>query len=223
MQGVLEQGPGIGDLHDLANIHHRDPVTDMLDHSQIMRDEKQRKVELFLQIDEQIDDLRLNRDVKCRDRFISNNQGRIECQCAGDAKSLTLPARELMGVPIHSVGFKPYLFKQSNHPLLDLRRAALVKVLERFADKPPRRKFWVEGGIRILKHHLHLAAVGTHLGSGNLRDIGPLEIDLSTGRFEQPQHHSPHRRLTAAALTHQSQCLTPGDVEADSVNGIDRT
>src|SRR5690242_16696335 len=57
-------------LDNLAQIHHRNAVSDVLDDRQIMTDEEQREAELPLQILQQVDDLRLDRDVERGDRFV---------------------------------------------------------------------------------------------------------------------------------------------------------
>ena len=49
----------IGDLHDPAQVHHRNPVADVLDHRQVVGDEEQRQVEFPLQFFQEIEDLRL--------------------------------------------------------------------------------------------------------------------------------------------------------------------
>ena len=50
MQRAREQGLLVCILDDLTEIHHRDAVTDVLDHGEIVRDEEVRKVFLALQI-----------------------------------------------------------------------------------------------------------------------------------------------------------------------------
>lgn len=52
------------DFDDLSKIHHRHPVADALDNRHIMADEKEGDFELFLQIHQQIADLRLDRHIK---------------------------------------------------------------------------------------------------------------------------------------------------------------
>ena len=42
---------GRRDLDDLAEIHHRDAIGDMLDHSQIVRDEQVGEAEFLLQVE----------------------------------------------------------------------------------------------------------------------------------------------------------------------------
>src|SRR5258705_964 len=82
-------------LDDLAEIHHGDTVRHVLDNSQIVADEQQREAELALQILQQVDDLRLDRNVERRDRLVANNQFGLLRERPGDADALALPAVDL--------------------------------------------------------------------------------------------------------------------------------
>ena len=61
--GVI-QSMGVGDLHHAAKIHHRDAVGDVFHHREIMGDEEIGEVESLLQVFQEVDDLRLDRDVQ---------------------------------------------------------------------------------------------------------------------------------------------------------------
>jgi hypothetical protein len=54
------------DLHDFAEIHHRDAVADVLDHRQVVRDEEVREPEPRPQVGQQVQHLRLDRHVERR-------------------------------------------------------------------------------------------------------------------------------------------------------------
>ena len=83
-------------LDDHAEIHHRDSIRDVVDDAEVVRDEDVRQVELVLEVVEQVDHLRLDRNVECRDRLVRHDQLRVEREGAGDADPLSLPARELV-------------------------------------------------------------------------------------------------------------------------------
>src|SRR3954452_10854076 len=55
------------DLDDGAEVHDRDSVRDVAYDGEVMRDEEVRQVEVSLQRLEQVEDLRLNRDIERRD------------------------------------------------------------------------------------------------------------------------------------------------------------
>ena len=58
----------------------------------------------LLQLHEQVDDLRLDRDVERRHRLVADEQARLERQRAGDADALALAAGELVRVALGHVG-----------------------------------------------------------------------------------------------------------------------
>ena len=74
MLRVLDDRGARPDLDDLAEIHHGDAVADALDDRDVVRDEQEGEAHLGLQPHHQVDDLRLDRDVERRDRFIGDDQ-----------------------------------------------------------------------------------------------------------------------------------------------------
>ena len=87
-----EQVPRAGKLDDAAEVHDRDPMTDMLHHRQIMGDEEIGQAQFALQVHHQVDHLRLHGDIERRHRFVGNDQPRFERQRPGDAEPLALAA-----------------------------------------------------------------------------------------------------------------------------------
>ena len=85
MQRPLEQIVAGRQFDDPPDIHDRDPVADMPDDAQIVGDEDETQFALLLQIDEQVQDLRLYRHVKRRDAFVGDDHPRFQRQGAGDA------------------------------------------------------------------------------------------------------------------------------------------
>ena len=64
-------------LYHVTQIHHTDPITDVSNYRQVMGYEQISQIVLFLKVFQQVDDLGLDRYVKCGDRFISNNELRF--------------------------------------------------------------------------------------------------------------------------------------------------
>ena len=61
-------------LDDSAEIHHRDLIGKMLDDREIVRDEQVGDFALDLEILQQIEDLRLDRDVQRADGFVADDE-----------------------------------------------------------------------------------------------------------------------------------------------------
>src|SRR3954468_16239645 len=72
MGGRREEGFRRRYLDKLAEIHDRDPVAHVMDYGEIVRDEEQREPKLALKPAQQVEDLRLDRDVQCRDGLVTD-------------------------------------------------------------------------------------------------------------------------------------------------------
>ena len=88
---------GRADLADLAEVHHRHPVADVLHHGEVVGDEDQREAVARLHVLEQVEDLGLHRHVEGRDRLVADDQLRVEHERPGDRDALALAAGELVG------------------------------------------------------------------------------------------------------------------------------
>ena len=81
-----------------------DPVGDVPDDGQVVRDEQIGQPELVLQVLEQVDDLGLDRHVEGRDRLVADDQLGPQGHGPGDADALPLAAGELVGVAVVVLG-----------------------------------------------------------------------------------------------------------------------
>ncbi len=60
-----------------------------------MRNEHDGEVVFGLQYLQEVQDLCLNRDIECRNRFVADQQARFERECSTDRDSLRLPSRQM--------------------------------------------------------------------------------------------------------------------------------
>ena len=67
---------------------------------QIVRDEEIRQLQLLLQVHQQVDDLRLHRDVERRDRLVEDEERRVQRERARQADALPLAAAELVRIAL---------------------------------------------------------------------------------------------------------------------------
>ncbi len=72
-----------------------------------MGNKKVGQSEIPLKILEKIDDLRLDGDIKCRNRLIADNEFRIKGKGTGNTDALTLAAGKLMRIAIVILSRKP--------------------------------------------------------------------------------------------------------------------
>ena len=104
MARVLEDLAPAALLDDAAEIHHGDPVADMLDHAEIVADHDVGEPHLVLEFEQQVDDLGADRDVERRDRLVADHQLGLQDQGAGDADALALAAGEFVRIAVGLVG-----------------------------------------------------------------------------------------------------------------------
>ena len=216
---VLEQLPHRRLLDDLAGIHNGDPVGDPRDHSKVVADEQDARVDTVLQLDDQVQDGGLGGHIESGRRLVHYQQMWVAGQRHGDDNSLLLSAAELVRVaPADTVRVgKADALEQLHAPgpcgvgvdiqvpqqhLFDLR-----------AD-PHRR---VERGNGVLVHHSDAVAPQLHeLRRRQRRDVDTLESHgpFDLGRPWQVAHHREcHGRLAAAGLANQSHHLAPRDFQ----------
>ena len=89
-----------GIFHDLPHIHDHNFVADMTHDTQVVCDEHVSDFALLLQIHQQVENLRLDRNVKCRNRLVTDDELRVKNKCAGKADTLSPSAVKLMGVSV---------------------------------------------------------------------------------------------------------------------------
>ena len=115
MQRPAEERVSLGELDHLPDVHDRDTVADVTDHAEVVRHEQIRETERVLEIEQNIERLRLHRHIEGGDRFIGHDQARVQRERPRDADALTLAAAEGVRETAHVLG------PQANeaHELLD--------------------------------------------------------------------------------------------------------
>ena len=96
MQRIPEQLLRRALFKQISEIHHADAVGDIPDDADIVRDEQIGQIFLLLQIQQQIDDLRLDGDIKRGDRLIADDKFRVQDQRAGNSDPLALTTGEFV-------------------------------------------------------------------------------------------------------------------------------
>src|SRR3546814_17129562 len=75
----------------LAVLHDRDPICDLGDHAEIMRNEQHTRLMAGLQLLEQTEDLGLCRDIQRRRRLVCDDDGGLQNTRHSNHGPLTLP------------------------------------------------------------------------------------------------------------------------------------
>ena len=114
----LDEGPRVGverplvervsrqELHDLSEVHDRDPRAQLKRGREVVGDEEVGTPELSLQVVQERHHLGLQGDVQRAERLVEDDERRIRDERSGDAGALLLPARELMRKAILQPGLE---------------------------------------------------------------------------------------------------------------------
>ena len=123
-----QKGTGIGlarrfehlsngtELYNLSPLHDHDVIGKIPNNRQIMRDEDEGEAHFAAQLIQKCYDLRLNRDIEGRDRFVADDELGFQCQCAGNRDPLPLTARELVRITAHMFRREAHLMQQFGNP-----------------------------------------------------------------------------------------------------------
>ena len=99
----LEERLVIREFNQSTEIHDANNVGHVVYDCKIVTDEQVGQAKFILQIFHQVENLRLNRDVERRSRFVTNQKSRPGCQGTGYGDALALTAGKLVRV-LFSVG-----------------------------------------------------------------------------------------------------------------------
>ncbi len=171
-------------LHELTGVHDADPVADLGDHSEIVRDVEDGRVELSLEVGHEVKHHRLRRHVQRGRRLIHDEQCGVGHQRHGDHAALEHPARELMRVTAHDrlgVGHGD-LGQHLGDPAQRLRfvhAEVLTSHLRELSTDDYRR---VEGAEGALVHDADARAPeGSKLSLRQFEELDPVEAHAAVG------------------------------------------
>jgi hypothetical protein len=178
----------------------------------------------------QVEDLRLDRHVERRRRLVGDQELRVARQRHGDHDALAHPARHLVGVVLDAL---PGLGDpdQVEH-LGGLSHGRVVALLlvehDGLGDLVTDGVHRVQAGHRLLEDHRDLvAADAAHLALALLDQVLALEQhltarDASRGNGDEAHDRQAGHGLPRAGLTDDGEGLALVEVEAHTVDGLDR-
>ncbi len=217
-------------LDDAAAMHDRDPIGDVGDHAEIVRDQQQAHAGLGLELLQQLEDLRLHGDVEGGRGLVGDQDVRAQRERHRDHDPLPLAARELMGVVVDAprrVG-NPDMLEQRDRALLGGAPAHRPVRPQRLLDLKPDRVDRIEMRERVLKDDRDPLAIDpAPLGRAHLQKIFPLEQDLPARDVARRGVQDVHDRrcadaLARAALAQERERLAAIEVVADPGERVHR-
>ena len=122
--GRLKESIARRDLNDLPEIHHRDTVSDIANHAEIVRSKEHGQSKISPQRRQEHENLRPHGNVQRRYGLIGNNDPRIERERAPNGDPLALTAGKFMrkAVDIRTGWRQSNQFEQPPHFTVDFGR-----------------------------------------------------------------------------------------------------
>ena len=105
-------------LDYLALAHNHHSAAKVTNHRKVMRYHQQRDVMVAAQTQQQVEDLRLDRDVEAGCDLVCDQEARRSAQRAGDIHPLALTSRQFAGDARRHILWQPGLLEQDRRSLL---------------------------------------------------------------------------------------------------------
>ena len=199
-----------------AGVHDRDAIGGLGDDAEIVRDEQQRQIELLLHLAQQVEDLRLHRDVERGRRLVGDDERRAAGERDRDHHALPHAARQLMRIVVDAslrVGdLAPRAAARWRAPRASAR-VARPCTISASAIWSPTLKTGIERGHRLLEDEADVGAA--HLRASPLRraPAGPCPGTAiraagdAAGRLHEPDDRERRDRLAAARFADEPERL----------------
>ena len=211
----------LGGFGDPTEVHHDDPLACVADDREVVTDQQVRQTEPLLEVDEQAQDLRLDRHVQRRHRLVENDQLRVDGEGARDRDPLPLAARELVRIPGHV--FAPET--DEVHQLCNARgpfiRSADAVDGKPFTDQPADGHPGIERHVRVLEDDLEPPPQRSELLRRQAGDIDTVDENLARRRLVEPGDGATECRLAAATLADEPERLALLDRQRDAIDCVD--
>ncbi|MNN10862.1 hypothetical protein D3C81_1237980 [compost metagenome] len=153
-------------LDDFTMAHHAYPLRDAPYQIEVVTDQQQRHAEALLQLDQQLKNLLLHRDVERRGRLVSDQQFRLIRQRHRNHHPLPLTTGKLMRIGFQALQrlANADQFQQLQRPFTGSAALEAFVNLQYFADLLFHRVQRVQRGHRLLENHRNaVAAQAAHL------------------------------------------------------------
>ena len=167
--------------------------------------------QLLLQVLQQVDDLRLDRDVERGDRLVADDEVGLGGQRAGDADALALAAARTRAASgsTASRGRRTLSIRSATRALEVGGGLGEAEIADRLGQDVAHPHARVEAGERVLEHHLHAAAHGPQRAGGEVVDALAVEHHLAGGDVEQAQDAPADGGLAAAGSRRPAPASRP--------------
>jgi hypothetical protein len=183
-----------------------------------VRDEDHREAERLPEVEQEPQDLGLDRHVEGGQGLVGEQELRLHGEGPGDADPLPLAARELARVLVRVGRSEPHLHEQPLHPPGALGRGVDLMDVEDLAQGATHALARVERRVGVLEDDLHALPVGGESRFGEREQVDAVEAHLAGVGVVEPEDAAGERALAAAGLADQPQRPAARQAERDPVD-----
>ena len=212
LRGLQRDGGG-KELDDPPAEHHPDPRRDVADDVEVVTDEDHREAEALAEVEEEVENLRLDRDVEGTHRLVGDEHPWLGRERARDANPLPLPAREVSGVPRPHRCTESNLRKELVHAAINLilwdEPVDLQDLSQCIADG----QAWVQRCVRILEHDLDTPPRRPQRRAAHSGQLHTVEDHSPRIGWREEREAASQRRLARSALPDDPENLAGLEAE----------
>ena len=168
---------------------------DAAHHGEVVGDEEVGQPPLLLELDEEVEHARLDRDVERRGGLVGDDHGRLGAERAGDGDALALAAGELVWQAIERGGVEPHALQERGRAGAGLAAAHARVDHDGLHQRARDGEARVERGEGILEHHLDHRAQRAQPPAPRARDVLPAHDDRAAVGPLEPDADTPQRGL----------------------------
>ena len=206
-------------LHDLTLVKHDGTVRDVPHDRQVVGDEQQRQAHALLQFAEQVQHLRLHREIERADRLIADDKAWAGNDRARNRDALALAAGKLRGIARGGIRRHPDAGQNVADAgvTLSARQRAVHQqgLCQRVADRARR----IERAVWVLKHHLDFARQIASPAPRRMRDVLAVETDTPRRGRSQTKDDAADRRFAGTGLADQPDRFAGHHVKGHAIEG----
>ena len=186
-----------------------------------MGDEEVGQAEFLLQLTQQVDHLRLDGHIQCGDRFVADNEVRVQGESSCNADALALSAGEFMGIAALVVFRQAAGVHHAGDVVIELPLRNNAMLPHSLADDLAHGQTRGEAGIGVLKDNLYPGTELTQFLLAERKDILSVYSDLAGGLFQQAEDRAATSAFATSTLAHKAHSLAAFNFKADSVYRLD--
>ena len=154
-----------------------------------------------MEIHQKIHDLGLDGDIQRTDRFIADDELRLDSESSSNTDPLALAAAELMGKAAGKGGIEAHQFEEFGDSFRSVGSGHFWEMdFQGFCKNSADSQSWIQRVVRILKYHLNLFAIGSKFRSAKRSDGFALVGDRAVGGVDQTDDNSPQGGFAGAAF-----------------------